>query len=514
MKLERKIFMNVACLTHKTNVQRTEYKPYQQSFCSLPMMEPALVWKYFEKISGIYRESGHNKEISDYLKQELESNGFKVRQELADFGKCNIVATRNVNKSKKDAIILQAHMDMVGISDDGNSRKQIKFKINNGWLSANKRTLGADDGIGVASALAVSADKQFSHLPLEIIFTVDEETTSSGAYALKAKDFLGKKLINLDNEELSSINTGCAGLVNFKEEQLVKQEKLPEDSYKKLTITINGGKGGHSGVDIDKNRMNAISSGMRIVSENKQLRIISINGGKAFNAIPDSIKIELAVMEQHIEQTRKSIAGNLLKLKQSFSQSDPDIKVNMEIDDFLKPSFAIKKDFQDNLLDFFTKKTQNGVKSRYKDGEIKTSYNPAVLNLKDGKLSLEYSARSSEKSELGESSNIISKELSTLLEREIKPAFMDSPWQPAEISLLSNLAVEAYKSVGINDPKTRVIHGFLETAAIAEKVPALDQISIGPTIENPHSIDEKVEISSVQSFFEALKRILEKLSNQ
>jgi dipeptidase D len=489
----------------------------------LKNLKPERVWEIFEEISGIYRESGpdehnreNNKEISNYLVDKLKPLGFKVEQTKEGSGKYNIIATRNVDKENRDAIILQAHMDMVCISDNKDPRKPIILNIDGDFLKANNRTLGADNGIGLAAALAIAEDPKFKHLPLQIVFTVDEETGMYGAAAMKASDLYGKTLINMDSETYGEITIGCAGMHTFKEIRNVPLEEIGNNNNRKLTVSLKEATGGHSGVDINKGRLNPLKALLKELSNYPDVRITSITGGDKSNSIPREGIAEILVPENKLNETVNKLTDALNSIKETQKETDPHLKVSIttEKENESPRTKVLTPDFQSKLLDILGNQLHTGMKSIYKNGDTKTSQNLGILNLNDGQMELAVSMRSSDVSEKDEMFSKTTTQLSELFGEKIKP-FNSSPiWQPKENSDLTKLAIEAYKQLGVKDPRVYTCHGGLENAQFAKKNPEIDQISVGPDIFDPHTTKERVRISSVDKFYTFVRLLLEKLSNK
>jgi dipeptidase D len=487
----------------------------------LKNLEPARVWEIFEEITKIYRESGpnehsreNNKEISNYLVNKLKPLGFDIQQAQEGAGKYNIIATRNVDKNKRNAIILQAHMDMVCISDDKNPKKPIKLKIDGDYLRANNRTLGADNGIGIAMAIAVAEDPKFSKLPLEIIFTVDEETGMYGAAAMNAGDLYGNKLINIDSEKYGEITIGCAGMDIFKEIRKVPVEPINSTDYKKITLSIKDAQGGHSGEDINKDRLNPIKAALAELNNYKDIRISSITGGEKPNSIPREVTIELLAPQKTANIIADNLINSLNSLKDNYKKTETNLKVNVQTESKNTPAetVVLKEDFQNKLLNILGKQLHSGMKSVYENGDTKTSQNLGILNLKGKDIELAVSMRSSEEDEKKELFNQTTAQLSELFDEPIKP-FNSSPiWQPKHDSALTKLAAEAYKEIGIEKPRVYTCHGGLENAQFAAKKPELDHISVGPTIHDPHTVNERINIPSVENFYKFLQLLLQKMS--
>ncbi|EKE03879.1 MAG: hypothetical protein ACD_20C00134G0006 [uncultured bacterium] len=506
---------------------------------ALDGVEPRNVLKTFEEITKVYKESGQNKEISKYIAERLNKSGFEVNVKGPEAGKgqYTIVAARNVDKQKNNAIMLQAHMDIVGFSvdengkpddntkkpivlqrvseqADGNNIKLIEDKKGE-WLKAKDRTLGADDGIGVALALEIAEDPKFKDLPLEIIFTTDEETGMYGAEALSPDDFHGKYLINLDSEDLGEITVGCAGVSQCQEKQDIPMVSLGDINHKKVTIELSGGNGGHSGVQIHEKHINPIKTVLSELADIPDIKLISVSGGSKFNAIPKGAKAEILVPNEKASNVVQQLNEKLNIAKQAHSETDPNLKVNVSTgkNPVSADTKVIDPEFQKKFLQIVGKEVQSKLITAYDNGTSKTSQNLGVLNLKDGSLEIQVCSRSSDEVEGEQLKQEISSQLSELLDKKVIVG--SSPiWQPKDNSMLRDMAAKTYEEISKKQPKVGVTHGGLESAIFVEKVPGLETISVGPTVKEPHSERERLDLTSVKPFYEWMVKLIEGLKEK
>lgn len=472
------------------------------------LLESHKIWTNFSEISNIYRESGHNKEISEYLSNRLQSAGFTVDRKKDG----TICASRSVNNERTNAVILQAHMDIVGISEDGNSKKPIEMHTKNGWLYANKRTLGADNGLGVAAILTVADDPRFNNCPLEMIITTDEETGMDGARNLSPKDFYGKYLINLDSENFGDIVKGCAGIAQFTVDEKIKTQLLENNDYEKITVKLSGARGGHS-AEITPEYLNPIKVIISELKNIKDLKLVSLTGGERYNAIPRDAEAEFLIPKLEVEAVEKKLCENFEKLKKEKAKKNPNFTYSISSEDAQSGIKYVDSDFQSKMFDSIDK-IPTGLLSRFEEnGARKTSQNLGIVKISDGEFHITFMGRSADKKEGQELQEKTSKILSELFDKEILASDATPIWQPQEKSLLQTVATEAIMSVSPDTkPIVKIEHGGLESAIFTEKAPTLEQISIGPTIEEPHSIQERVEIKTVLPFYDWLSKILELLN--
>lgn len=486
---------------------------YKQQNCrqvsfggSLKMLESQKIWSNFDEISKIYRKSGHNKEISKYLKERFIVLGFDVNRKPDG----TICASRNLNSTKTNAIILQAHMDIVSISADGNPKKPIEMHIKDGWLYANDRTLGADNGVGVSAMLTIAEDPKFKKYPLEMIITTDEETSMIGAKKLKASDFYGKYLVNLDSEKYGVITKGCAGISGFKIQEEIKTNLLKNNDYKKISINILGAKGGHS-AEIQPDSLNPIKV---LISElkGKDIKLSKFSGGELPNSIPRKASVEILVLKNNADEIEKVLKSDLDKMIIENKTKNPELEYSILVKKALLGTKYVDSGCQTKLLNGLDS-IPTGLMSKFEDtGSTKTSQNFGVLNIQNGKLNAQIMGRSSDIKE-GKALQVkTSKILSAIFEKEIKITDQSPIWQPKNNTILEEAAVKAYSDISKDSkPAVQVEHGGLEPASFAQTKPELEQISIGPTIEEPHSTQERVKIDTVIPFYNWLSKVIELL---
>lgn len=480
---------------------------FYQNKGDLKMFDSHKIWSDFENISKIYRESGHIDEISDFLKSELEKSGFNVEQKSDTKTIC---ATRGLNKEQNNAVILQAHMDMVGISADGNSKKPIQFNIKDGWLYANDRTLGADDGIGVAAILAIASDEKFKNYPLEMIITTNEETGMDGARKLTAKDFKGKYLVNLDSEKYGEIIKGCAGIKQFSLNEKIPVEELKETTYKKVSLELNGARGGHSAT-ISENSLIPLTILLKEL-ENENIKIISLSTGERYNAIPRDAKIEFLISADRQKEITAKLINDLTKIKEKNIELNPHFDFSIISEDAKVGTLYISNDFQSKMLKTLAD-IPTGLLTRFEDKvSPKSSQNLGVLNVNADKFHIEVMGRSANNAEGLEVSQKTAKILSDLFDKKIEVSDSTPMWEPIEKSKLQDVAVKTFqKTQEVQFPVVKIEHGGLESAIFTPVAPHLEQISIGPTLEEPHSIQEKLQIDTVVPFYNWLCEILQNL---
>lgn len=473
-------------------------------------LEPKIVWKHFDEIRKIPRCSKHEEKIREYIVNFAKQHGLEYQVDKAG----NVVVRKPASSGmeNKPMVVLQAHMDMVCEKnkdvDHDFSKDPIKVKIEGEWVTAEGTTLGADDGIGVATALAILEDKNLKHPPIEALFTVDEETGLTGAFALE-KDFLkGRTMINLDSEEFGIIYVGCAGGGDSTIKLAVKKEKVP-DGMKVMHVFVKGLKGGHSGCDIHEQRGNAIKILARIlwkVKKEMEMRIIDISGGDKHNAIPREAEATVAVKDA--ERFREIVNSEAKDILEEIKPVDPDMKV--EISE-AKGEEGLDKESSYKVIDLLYALPHGVLAMSYDIPDlVETSTNLAKVRLEGDKVTVVMSSRSSSKTELQATRDRI-RAIAELAGAEVEEGSTYPGWKPNLDSKILKIAKEVFKEMFGKEPEIKAIHAGLETGVIGEKFPGMDMISIGPDVRNPHTPDEKVHIGSVEKFYRYVAKILERV---
>jgi len=473
-------------------------------------LEPKIVWKHFDEIRKIPRCSKHEEKIREYIVNFAKQHGLEYQVDKAG----NVVVRKPASSGmeNKPMVVLQAHMDMVCEKnkdvDHDFSKDPIKVKIEGEWVTAEGTTLGADDGIGVATALAILEDKNLKHPPIEALFTVDEETGLTGAFALE-KDFLkGRTMINLDSEEFGIIYVGCAGGGDSTIKLAVKKEKVP-DGMKVMHVFVKGLKGGHSGCDIHEQRGNAIKILARIlwkVKKEMEMRIIDISGGDKHNAIPREAEATVAV--ENAERFKEIVNNEAKDILEEIKPVDPDMKV--EISE-AKGEEGLDKKSSYKVIDLLYALPHGVLAMSYDIPDlVETSTNLAKVRLEGDKVTVVMSSRSSSKTELQATRDRI-RAIAELAGAEVEEGSTYPGWKPNLDSKILKIAKEVFKEMFGKEPEIKAIHAGLETGVIGEKFPGMDMISIGPDVRNPHTPDEKVHIGSVEKFYRYVAKILERV---
>jgi len=467
-------------------------------------LKPQKLWDNFFDICAIPHPSGHEAALCDFLFKKAKTAGLTVHKDKAN----NLLVEKNASPGKENAktVILQSHLDMVPqqIADlEFNfETDSIKTLIDDEWLCADGTSLGADNGIGCATAMTILLDDQAVHGPLKAIFTTQEETGLVGAHKL-SKDFVkGDILLNLDSEHESTVCIACAGGARLSSDFMIEWDELRPD-IKAYKIEISGLPGGHSGVDIDKNRGNAIKLMVDLlqnISEIIDLKVSMLDGGTLDNVIPSGAFAIVTIPKEEedilIEATRMFASG-------ARAQHDYEHPIMEVAESWYTPTKIWSSDFTDKILNALAE-CPHGVLTMSKSmpGIVKTSNNLAVLETTVNKLRVKTSQRSFYQDDREE----LTEQISNLFDSAGGLSYVNSEypaWQPNKDSEIASLICDIYNKAG-NKAIKKAIHAGLECGIISSLNPKLDIVSFGPTIENPHSTSERVNIKSVENFYNYL----------
>ncbi len=478
---------------------------------NLTALRPALVWKHFAEILRIPRPSSHEERIREYVLDFARSKGLECKEDAAHNVYVRKPASQGMEHRK--GVILQAHLDMV---PQKNNDKQFDFTkdpinayIDGEWVTADGTTLGADDGIGVASILAVLEDDTLVHGPLEALFTATEETGMDGAFGLKSGLLHGDILLNLDSETEGELYVGCAGGLDANLTFNYVAEAVPSDGYTAARITVKGLKGGHSGIQIVCQRANANKLLFRFLHEAaaaREVLLCSVDGGGLRNAIPREAEAVVLVRSDAFESFAAELAAYEKTVMAEFAGIEDHISIALE--KCQAPAQMIAREMTAKLIKAVVA-CPDGVQrmSMAMPGLVQTSNNLARV-VSDGKtVKLQCLLRSSvnsEKQALGEAIAAVFE----LAGADVLLTGSYNGWNPDMDSPILHAMVASYETLFGKKPQVTAIHAGLECGIIGATYPNLDMISFGPTIVYPHSPDEKVEIASVAKFYDFLVHTL------
>ena len=472
-------------------------------------LKPSRVWYYFSELCNVPRPSKKEEKVIEYLMDF----GKRLNLETIKDEVGNVLIRKPATKGyeNKPWVALQSHIDMVCEKNSSTvhdfDKDPILPYIDGEWVKAKGTTLGADDGIGVAAQLALLEADNIEHGPMECLFTVDEETGLTGAFALKPGFLKSMILLNLDSEDEGQIFIGCAGgkdtLAKF------EYEKEASTGGKAYKITVSGLMGGHSGDDISKGRGNANKILNRILwnaARDYNIRIAAIDGGNLRNAIAREAYAIIVFEGNHTEQVEKLVKKYYSEIKDELSTTDPGLKI--EIASETNPEFVIDHLTQFNLLNAIYA-CPHGVIAMSADmpGLVETSTNLASVKMDDKFITINTSQRSSIESSKKDMVDMVD---SVFFLAGAKTSHGDGypGWKPNVNSQILNVAMKSYFKLFKKEPQYLAIHAGLECGLIGEKFPGMDMISFGPTLRGVHSPDERIEIASVEKFWNFTLEIL------
>jgi dipeptidase D len=478
-------------------------------------LKPELVWKYFAEISRIPRGSKNEKKISAYVLETARKLGLEAKQDKS----LNVVVRKPASPGKASVptMCLQGHMDMVCEKNKDKvhdfEKDPIELVRKDNTLMANGTTLGADNGIAVATNLAIMEDKTLTHGPLEFLFTVDEETGLTGANNLKPGLLQSKTLLNLDSEEEGTLYVGCAGGRNTVGSWNLTFENAPAKSSAAI-VRVKGLKGGHSGLEIDKGRGNSIKiiNRVLIALTKVNVRIAAIDGGNKSNAIPREAEALIFLPKNSTKKVKAIVDAWNQIIKAELATVEPDLVIAYEDLPEVKKGKVIKEKLQLQLTKTISALPHGVIKmSADIPGLVETSTNVAIIRTSRSKVELTTSQRSSVATEIEEIAQTVG---SVFTLGGAKAQFKEGypGWKPNLESRILKTAKSTYASLYGKEPEVKAIHAGLECGIIGEKYPGMDMVSFGPTLEGVHSPDEKVHIDTVERFWNYLLEILKNVN--
>lgn len=479
-------------------------------------LQPELVFNYFAEISKVPRGSGNEQGISDYLAREGKRLGLEVVQDE----NLNVLIKKPATKSYENAptVIIQGHMDMVCEKNKGKehdfTKDPIELRVDGDYLYATDTTLGADNGIAVAMGLALLASDDIQHPALEVIFTADEEETMNGAMNIKGELFKGEYIINLDSEEEGTITVSCAGGVTAVV-TIDKEYKTVENKKSAYKIDIKGLLGGHSGMEIDKQRANSNVLMGRLLNHisnvcNIEFDLVSVEGGLKNNAIPREAECIILVNSNDESKLEKEINNALQVFKNEYKTSDPDVTIEFEKCDKAYDK-ALNDKCKENIIELINLMPR-GIQTMSMDikGLVESSTNLGVIANNEENFVFEFATRSSVKSLKDDLNNRM-----TLLCNKlgVKLDLMDDypEWEYAKDSKLEKICVDTYEEVMGKKPDIVAIHAGLECGLLLDAIKGAQAISIGPNLFDVHTPNEHLDIPSTKRTWKYLVAILKNI---
>ncbi|MBN1118557.1 MAG: aminoacyl-histidine dipeptidase [Bacteroidales bacterium] len=479
-------------------------------------LEPKLVFKYFDEILKIPRPSKKEEKIISYLEDFAKEQKLEIQKDKAG----NIVIRKAACKGyeNRKSVVLQSHVDMVceknaDVKHDF-MKDPVPAYIDGDWIKAKGTTLGADNGIGVATQLALLADKSIEHGPIECLFTIDEETGLTGAFMLKENMIKSKILINLDSEDEGEIFIGCAGGVDTLIDLPLKYKKTANNQVA-FNIKLSGLKGGHSGDDINKGYANSNLLLFRLLlnlSKKYAIGLSDFQGGNLRNAIPREAEATIVVKNKLVEKLKSTVKEYEQVIKSEFATTEPELK--LKVTETKLPKEILKNSVFKKLI-YSVYSCPNGVISMSQDveGLVETSTNLASIKIIMKTAHIVTSQRSSVETAKTDIADRIKCNFN-LAGAKVKHTESYPGWTPNTNSEILGIATNAYKKLFGKDAKVKAIHAGLECGLFLEKYPYLDMISIGPTMRGVHSPDERLQVSTVDMYWKFLLQILKDVPDE
>lgn len=476
-------------------------------------LEPQIVWKNFHALTQVPRPSGHLEKVQNFLLDWAKERGLEAFKDNGE----NIVIRKPATPGMENrlTVVMQAHMDMVPQKAPDSTHNfetdPIETYVDGEWVKAKGTTLGADDGIGVASIMAVLEDDTLEHGPIEALITADEETCMYGVNHLAADTLTGDILLNIDNETMGEFVVGSAGGTNVTASMAYKPAEAEADDVA-VKISLKGLRGGHSGLEICENRANAnklMARFLNMAIAEMEVRLASWTGGNMRNAIPRESEVIITLQKDNLPALEELVGECLDTFVAEFRGVEEGIEMTLVPTD--KPAQLVPQDIQDNLVDAIMA-CHDGVLRNIPSMPyiVETSSNLAIVGITPEKAEILILARSSSESMMDY--------VTTMLESCFNMAGMKvefsghyGAWQPNFDSQITAQMVKVYKELFNEDAVVQVVHAGLECSLIGEVYPKMDLVSFGPTLRSPHTPDERCHIPSVAKYWVFLKELLRRI---
>ncbi|SFA72884.1 dipeptidase D [Acetitomaculum ruminis DSM 5522] len=479
----------------------------------LENLKPEKPFYYFEEISKIPRGSGDTKAISDYLVSFAKEHGLNYIQDKVN----NVIIFKDGTKGYENSepVIIQGHMDMVCEKEKNSkhdfSKDPLELEINDDFISAKETTLGGDDGVAVAIGLAILDSNDIPHPPIEAVFTVDEETSMLGASHIDLSKLKGKKIINIDSENMGTLTVGCAGGLDVKVKLDLDSAKVKGSQYE---VSISNLVGGHSGTEIDKERGNAnvlLARVLNILYEEYDILLVDMKGGSKRNAIPVSATASIVLDTEYEKEVSKKLEKIEKELKNEYKYSDKDISISMKRVTGEKTLECINSNDTLKIISLLML-LPNGVDSMNAaiPSLVESSSNVAIVECNGKHFCVDISVRSSVSSKKYTIADKITV-LANLIGASVETGGDYPAWEYKKDSKLSEIMTKVYERKYGEKPKVEVIHAGLECGIFSEKIKGMDAVSIGPDIYDIHTFNERLSISSFKECYEFVEDTLGEL---
>jgi dipeptidase D len=469
-------------------------------------LEPKSLWQHFYSLTQVPRPSGKKEPVGTFLENFGKSLGLETLRD--EIGNVLVRKPATPGMENRKAVVLQAHMDMVPQKNSGVSHNfetdPIQAYVDGDWVTAKDTTLGADNGIGLAAAMAILESKDIPHPAIEMFITVDEETGMFGAFGLQPGFLKGDILINMDSEDEGELYVGCAGGLDANITFAYKQVEVPDGDVA-LKVSLTGLKGGHSGVDIHLQRANANKLIFRFLKEavaECEARLASIDGGSLRNAIPREAFAVITVPADGVDDLVELVQEYEAQFIEEFKGVED--KISLTVEQVEAPDGLLPEEIQDDLINGITA-CFNGVFRVIPElpSVVETSNNLAIVKSDGSKVELKSLIRSSVESRKEELASVIESAFA-LAGAKVEFSGGYPGWKPDLQSPILKEMTKVYEDNYGKTPKVMIIHAGLECGILGTHYPHMDMISFGPTIRYPHSPDEKVNIATVKLFWDFL----------
>ena len=477
----------------------------------LSQLNPAPIWIYFEEICNIPRLSKNEGKLKKYLLDFAKKNNLESKED--EIGNILIIKPPTPGMENRKTVVLQSHMDMVGEKNADYPHNwttdPIVPVIMDRWVTAKGTTLGADDGIGIASQMAILTDKNLKAGRIECLFTVDEESGMTGAINLKPDFFSGRTLLNLDSEDEGILFIGCAGGMDTI--GTMNYNTIPvENGSCAFEISVTGLHGGHSGDEIHKGYGNSVKIMNRMllnISNKFEISVATFDGGNLRNAIPREAFATIVLNKSDIETIKNRIDSFYSTLLDEFGELEKDLKISYREVDL--PSFVIDKESQKKFINALTCCPHGVIAwSKEMDDMVETSTNLASAKFSDkNTIKIVTTQRSSVESSKHEVAAMVESCL-RLAGAEVVHSDGYPGWKPNLTSEILKITRKSYLELFEKEPLVRAIHAGLECGLVNEKIKGIDMISFGPTIRGAHTPEEKIEIKTAQMFWDLLTDVV------
>ncbi|GGI72658.1 aminoacyl-histidine dipeptidase [Shewanella gelidii] len=480
---------------------------------TLSQLQPQPLWQWFEQICAIPHPSKHEQALSSFIQDWAKEKQLKVVEDKVG----NLIIQKPATPGMEDrkVVVIQAHIDMVPQKNADKNHDfltdPIQPVIDGEWVKASGTTLGADNGIGMASALAILGADDIKHGPLEVLLTIDEEAGMTGAFGLEAGMLEADILINTDSEQEGEIYMGCAGGVDA-QITLPMVWQAPEPTNPTFTLSLSGLKGGHSGVNIHLGRGNANKLLARFLFNHEEelaLELTNFTGGSLRNAIPREASVSFMIPTENVDRLQQLIQDFQALVREELAIADPDMVLTLE--EVPAATQVMSEETQQTLIELLHA-CPNGV-TRMSDeieGVTETSLNVGVISTEAESVNILCLIRSLLDSGRQEVETVLNA-ITNLAGADIEFSGAYPGWKPDSTSPVMAIVKETYEAIYHKEPTIMVIHAGLECGLFKKPYPDMDMVSIGPTIRFPHSPDEKVLIETVDQYWKLLLAVLERI---